>query len=102
MGRGWGIGAFNYVPQPIDFLNQQSLMNSARAPGRPVSNNVYADNSNAYFNRIRDNGFVPSYNVARRVPPSQRPYLPAPPGPKPGIPATPPAVNTVPRPVVPL
>ena len=30
---GWGFGAFNYVPQPIDFLNQQSLMNSAR-PGQ--------------------------------------------------------------------
>src|SRR4051794_40116905 len=76
-GWGWGFGGFNYVSQPTDFLNQQSLMNSARAPGGPVSNNVYADNSNAYYNHIRDNGLVPSYDVARRVPPSQRPYLPA-------------------------
>jgi hypothetical protein len=62
---GYGIlGGFNYVPSPGDFVNQHALSNAARA-GRPPSNNVYAGNPNAYINNVRDNGFVPSYNVAR-------------------------------------
>jgi hypothetical protein len=68
---GFGIGGFNYVPSPGDFLNAHALSNAARA-GRPPSNNVYAGNPNSYLNRIRDNGFVPSYDITRRVPPAQR------------------------------
>jgi hypothetical protein len=97
-GYGFGFGGFNYVPQPIDFLNAQALQNGARA-GRPPSNNVYAGNPNAYLNRIRDNGFVPSMDVARRVPASQRPYVLAE-ATAAQAPTQP--VTTVPRPVVPI
>lgn len=100
-GWGWGFGGFNYVPSPTDFLNQQALVNAARA-GSPPSNNVYAGNPNSYLNRIRDNGFVPSFDVARRVPPAQRPNPPVSPGERPVAPAPPQTVNTVPAPVVPL
>jgi hypothetical protein len=69
---GYGfIGGFNYVPSPGDFVNQHALSNAARA-GRPPSNNVYAGNPNAYLNNIRDNGLVPSYDVARRAPAASR------------------------------
>lgn len=100
-GWGWGFGGFNYVPSPTDFLNQQALNNAARA-GRPPSNYVHAGNPNSYLNRIRDNGFVPSFDVARRVPPAQRPNPPVSPGERPVAPAPPQTVNTVPAPVVPL
>ena len=100
-GWGRGFGGFNYVPSPTDFLNQQALNNAARA-GSPPSNNVYADNPNSYFYHIRDNGFVPSFDVARRVPPAQRPNPPVSPGERPVAPAPPQTVNTVPAPVVPL
>jgi hypothetical protein len=96
------FGGFNFVPSPTDFLNQQSLSNAARAPGGPVSRNVYAGNPNAYFNRVRDNGFVPSYDIVRRVPPSQRTYPVPSPGQPQATPAPPQTVKSVPRPVVPL
>ena len=66
MGYGFGIlGGFNYVPSPGDFLNQHSLLNAGRARG-PVSNNVYANNPNAFIHRIRDNGFVPHAGIVDR------------------------------------
>ena len=78
-GQWGGFGGFNYVSQPTDFLNQRSLMNSAHASG-PVSNNVYAGNPNAYVNHVRDNGFIPTYDVVRRVPTSPRPTRTVSPG----------------------
>ena len=78
-GQWGGFGGFNYVSQPTEFLNQQSMMNAARASG-PVSNNVYAGNPNAYINHVRDNGFIPTYDVARRVPTSPRPTRTVSPG----------------------
>ncbi len=66
MGFGYGImGGFNSVPSPGDFLNQHSLLNAGRARG-PVSNNVYANNPNAFIHRIRDNGFVPHAGIVDR------------------------------------
>ncbi len=66
MGYGYGImGGFNYVPSPGDFINQHALLNAGRA-GAPVSNNVYANNPNAYINRIRDSGFVPHAGIVDR------------------------------------
>ena len=66
MGFGYGImGGFNYVPSPGDFLNSHSLLNAGRA-GAPVSNNVYANNPNAFIHRIRDNGFVPHAGIVDR------------------------------------
>lgn len=69
-GWGWGLGMGGYVQQPSNYLNQVSLaqMNHVRGP---IQNNVYGNRPNAYFNHIRDNGFVdrfypdggdPSYN----------------------------------------
>src|SRR3954447_13197413 len=54
-GFGWGSPAFNYVPSPTDYLNQRALVAGSRTMSAPASNNVYADNSNAYYNKIRDN-----------------------------------------------
>ena len=66
MGYGYGImGGFNYVPSPGAFLNQHALLNAGRA-GAPVSNNVYANNPNAFIHRIRDNGFVPHAGIVDR------------------------------------
>jgi hypothetical protein len=64
LGVGFGLG-FRTVPSPTDFLNQHALVNAQRASG-PTSNNVYAGNPNSYINRVRDDNFTPSYNVARR------------------------------------
>jgi hypothetical protein len=63
---GFGfIGGFNYVPSPTDFINQHALLNAGRA-GPPKSNNVYANNPNAFINRVRDNGFVPHAGIVDR------------------------------------
>ena len=70
-GYGFGMGGFNYVSSPTDFVNQHAL-SGARA-SRPAPNDVYAGNPNSYLNRIRDNGFVPSFDVTRRIPPANRP-----------------------------
>jgi hypothetical protein len=77
MGWGMGFGGFNYVPSPTDFLNQRSLIHSARGIQGPRPNNVYANNPNSYFNRVRDNGFVPHYDVSRRRPPAARGSTPS-------------------------
>jgi hypothetical protein len=70
----WGFGGFGFgggfggmVQQPSDFVNQVALaqMNHVRGP---IHNNVYAGNPNAYFNHIRDNGFVDRYYPDRREP----------------------------------
>src|SRR5262249_45996113 len=44
---------------------------AARQPGR--SHSPYSGSSNAYFNRIRDNGFTSHYDVRRRRAPSYQP-----------------------------
>lgn len=78
MGYGWGwggFGGFNYTSSPTEFLNRQAQSRAARA-GPPAQNRPYAGSSNAYFNNIRDNGFVPRYDVQSRRPPAQRPLPP--------------------------
>src|SRR6516225_2663174 len=71
-GWGWGgFGGFNYVPQPSTSIDQITLSNARRA-GPPTNNRPYAGSTNAYFNNVRDNGFVPRYEVApRRLPASE-------------------------------
>jgi hypothetical protein len=66
-GFGWGFGFGGMVQQPGDFVNQVALaqMNHVRGP---IQNNVYGGNPNAYFNHIRDNGFVDRYYPDRRDP----------------------------------
>jgi hypothetical protein len=81
MGGGMygGMMGFNPVPQPGNFINQHALTRAAAGQRQP-SRNVYANNSNSYINRVRDNGFTshfgpgsrrqPSYAEARRRSPS--------------------------------
>jgi hypothetical protein len=71
----WGMGGIGFwggnlvplVQQPSDFMNQVALaqMNHVRGP---IQNNVYGNNPNAYYNHIRDNGFVDRYYPDRRDP----------------------------------
>ena len=79
----WGYGGFGFfggfggmVQQPSDFVNQVALaqMNHVRGP---IQNNVYANNPNAYYNHVRDNGFVDQYSPYRRVPSYSRGPSPA-------------------------
>ena len=72
-GWGWGIfGGLNIVPSPTDFLNQHTLTRAAGGRPGPGSFRPYANSSNAYFNNIRDNGFVNHSDVRRRQPPVYR------------------------------
>jgi hypothetical protein len=63
-----GLGLFNRVPSPTQLINDQALI-SAGAGRRQPSRNVYANNSNSYINRIRDNGLSPHYGAESRRPP---------------------------------
>ena len=68
MGMGMGWGGFGPMPSPsTTLLNDHAVARTAaaaaRMPGR--SHSPYGNNPNAYFNRIRDNGFV-SHSDARR------------------------------------
>ena len=57
LGMGMGMGSFRYAPSPTDYLNQRASLNAARrsAPGPQGS---MAANPNAYYNKVRDDGFV--------------------------------------------
>ncbi len=78
---GFGFDLFRTVPSPSQFINDHALTRAAAGQKLP-SRNVYANNSNSYMNRIRDNGFSshygtesrrsPGYEVARRRTPSVR------------------------------
>lgn len=68
-GYGGGFfGGFNYVPSPTDFLNQHALVQAGRGQQQPSGFRPYANNPNSFHNRLRDNNFVPSYDVRRRQP----------------------------------
>jgi hypothetical protein len=69
-GGMWG--GFNYVPSPTDFLNSQALIQAGRGQQRPEGFRPYANNPNSFHNRLRDNNFVPSYDVRRRQPVANR------------------------------
>jgi hypothetical protein len=104
MDMMFGIGGFNYVPSPGDFLTQHALLNAGRARG-PVSNNVYANNPNAFVNRVRDNGFVPHAGIVdRRSPGYQASRMRAPSLSLASNNSPPPAASTAKaaRPVVPI
>jgi hypothetical protein len=101
MGYGWGWGelGFRYVPSPTDFLNQQALTRGRQE--RP-SHSPYANNPNAYFNRIRDNGFVSHYDVARRRAPAYQPVRTTAYVPPTRVEPQPAAATAASRPVTPL
>ena len=67
------MGGFNYVPSPTDFINSHALIQAGRGQQPRASFQPYANNPNSSHNRLRDNGFVPSYEVARRRPAASRP-----------------------------
>lgn len=92
MGFGWGWGLFRPAPSPTQYIYQNALVDAGRGYSGP-SRTPYANDSNAYFNRVRDNGFVERYNVARREPSYYR-YVPtsnvaAAPSPAPAAPEKP-------------
>jgi hypothetical protein len=72
-GFGWGFG-FHQVPDPTNYIYQNALVAAGRGYQGPTRT-PYAGNSNAYFNHVRDNGFVERYNVDRREPSYYR-YVP--------------------------
>lgn len=83
-GMGFGMfGGFGMVPQPGQFINQHALTRAGAGQRNVPSRNVYANNSNSYFNKIRDNGFSshqstrshrsPGYEVERTAARSQSP-----------------------------
>src|SRR5262245_16230401 len=76
MGMGWGLFGFHQAPSPTDFLNQHALTRAAQGRPAPTSFRPYSNSPNAYFNRVRDNGFVSHYDVRRRQPPTYRPEPP--------------------------
>jgi hypothetical protein len=75
MGMGFGWGGFGPMQSAsTTFLNDHAMARTAaaaaRMPGR--SHSPYGNNPNAYFNRIRDNGFVSHSDARRRRAPSYR------------------------------
>jgi hypothetical protein len=74
MGAGWGWGIFGVGPSAsTQFLNQHAQTRAAAGGFGRRTNHVYAGNPNAYYNRIRDNGFVSHYDARRRRSPSYQP-----------------------------
>jgi hypothetical protein len=72
-GFGYGImGGFNYVPSPTDFINSHALIQAGRGQQPRASFQPYANNPNSFHNRLRDNGYVPTYEVQRRRPTASR------------------------------
>ncbi len=68
-GMDGGFFGMRTVPSPGEFINAHALVQAGRATMGPVSNNVYANNPNAFFNRIRDNGMSSHYSLnSRRSP----------------------------------
>jgi hypothetical protein len=72
MGMGWGWG-FGNVPSPSQYLNDHALVRAARPREGVPPRSPYANNPNAYINRIRDPGFTSHMDVRRRSAPSYRP-----------------------------
>lgn len=61
---------FTYVPQPVTQIDQYTMARMSHVKGGPTQNNVYGGNPNAYYNHVRDNGFVDRYWADRRSPTS--------------------------------
>src|SRR5271157_4925818 len=75
MGMGMGMGGFHYASSPTDYLNQRARLNAARA-GAPATQGSIAGNPNAYYNKVRDDGFVPHYDRRFGQPPTERAHHP--------------------------
>src|SRR4051794_12244477 len=102
-GFGYGMmGGFNYVPSPTDFINSHSLIQAGRGQQPRASFQPYANNPNSFHNRLRDNGFVPSYEVRRRQPTASRSQPARSLGNTARVEPQPAAAAPAPRPLVPL
>ena len=101
-GLGWGFGGFYQAPSPTNLLNQHALTRASAGMQARPSHSAYRNNPNSYINRVRDNGFVPHYDVRRHQPPAYQPQSMASPGNTgregPGAAAT----TGAPEPVLPL
>jgi hypothetical protein len=102
------FGGFNYVPSPGQFLNDRALSQGARGMQSRPSHSPLSGNPNAYFNRVRDNGLVPHYDVQSQLPPAYQPAPRRSPGLASSAPAAPPSETSTapaqpaPKPVLPL
>lgn len=65
-GFGLGIGGFNYRSNQVKYLNERSLLNASRATMGPVPRRVYAGEPDAYYNHLRDTGYIDGYDVVTR------------------------------------
>jgi hypothetical protein len=83
-------------------LNQHALNRGAAALQSRPSHSPYSNNPNAYFNRVRDNGFVSHYDVRRHRPPAYQPTPTASPGNTGGVAAQPAAATAARKPAPPL
>jgi hypothetical protein len=72
-GLGWGFPGFYQAPSPTNFLNQHAIQRSGGGAQSQLSRSPYRNSPNSYFNRIRDNGFVPHYEVRRHQEPAYQP-----------------------------
>jgi len=100
-GGGFGFGGwggFSQVPKPESFINSMALVAAAR-PSTAPNGHPYAGDGNAYFNHVRDNGFVERFNVDRRAAPSYNNYGAYPSAARSStpVPTTPTAMNTQPK-----
>jgi hypothetical protein len=104
MGYGWGWGGLGFyqAPSPTNYLNQHALTRAAAGPAARPSHSPYANNPNAYINRVRDNGFVSHYDVRRRRPPAYQPEQTASRGNTGRVELQPAATAAAPNPVPPL
>ncbi len=69
---GWGLGgpyAIGGGPtsyETVNYLNQRSLAAGNAAYAQRASGAASWDNSNAYYHHVRDDSFLPRYNVSSR------------------------------------
>src|SRR5271157_2320954 len=75
MGMGMGMGGFHYASSPTNYLNQRAGLNAAHA-GAPATQGSIAGNPNAYYNKVRDDGFVPHHDRRFGQPPTERSHHP--------------------------
>ncbi len=95
-GFGYGFGFGGMVPHPEGIINQLAVVAAGRGYQGPTRT-PYKGEPNAYFNHIRDNGFVERYNVDRREPSYYR-YVPT----SARAPAPSPAAAAPEKPLLPL
>lgn len=72
-GMGMMMGIGTHTSAATSMVNERSLIQSARGIQPRPSISPYANNGNGYINRVRDNGYVPRFDVTRRQGSNTRP-----------------------------